>query len=361
MVRREIAERLGLREPVVIAGGFDRPNLRLEVQWHPTDTDKRDAVMSAVTDLAGPVLLYTATRKDAETYADELARRGRQAAAYHAGLRVRQRDEVHHRFHDGEIDVVAATSAFGMGVDKPDVRAVVHAAVPDSLDSYYQQIGRGGRDGDAALALLFYRAEDLSLGRFFSTQRPDEDLIRAVYAALCDGRPKRLKSLRSELGVRGRKLTNAVNLLEQARVIASGPKGFAVIAESGVDETQQRSTPLDRALAVAASSERIDRSRVEMMRGYAETRGCRRQNLLAYFGQNLARPCGNCDRCSETAEASVAGPPPLPINTTVEHQEWGPGVVMSGDSDRVTVLFERYGYRTLSMDVVRQSGVLRRS
>ena len=115
-------------------------------------------------------------------------------------------------------------------------------------------------------------------------------------------------------------------------------------------------------MEVAKSSERVDRSRVEMMRGYAETLACRRQFLLAYFGENLTQPCGNCDRCREgsgaTVEPESAEQPLLPVDTEVVHKQWGPGVVMRADHDRITVLFEDYGYRTLAMDVIEETGVL---
>ncbi|MBV9351182.1 MAG: RecQ family zinc-binding domain-containing protein, partial [Mycobacterium sp.] len=105
-----------------------------------------------------------------------------------------------------------------------------------------------------------------------------------------------------------------------------------------------------------------DRTRVEMMRGYAETRDCRRQFLLGYFGEALAEPCGNCDRCAADAaagrEPDTAQESALPVDTPVEHREWGPGVVISGEPDRITVLFDEYGYRTLSIESIRESGVL---
>lgn len=350
VVRREVTERLRLRDPLVIASGFDRPNLRLEVQRHATDADKRAAVVSTVEQLSGPVLLYTATRKDAERYAAELSELGVSATAYHAGMRARERDATHRRFRDDDVKVIVATSAFGMGVDKPNVRAVVHASIPGSLDSYYQQIGRGGRDGEDALALLLYRPEDLAPARFFSTHHLDEELLRAVYGALRTGKRKRLKDIRVELGTGGRKLTNAINLLEQARAVTSHRNGFAASAED-------QETALSRAVEVAAGSERIDRTRIEMIRGYAETRSCRRRDLLAYFGQTLSDPCGNCDRCADHEPVPTDGPP-LPVDTHVEHRQWGSGVVIGGESDRVTVLFDEYGYRTLSIEVIRQTGVL---
>ncbi|WP_422747210.1 RecQ family ATP-dependent DNA helicase [Mycobacterium sp. WMMD1722] len=357
VVRREISERLRQRDPLIVVGDFDRPNLRLAVEQFADDDAKRAAVLETVAGLSGPGLLYTATRRDAEQYAEALNARGRRAAVYHAGLSVAQRHAVHDGFRkdagNGDFDVVVATSAFGMGIDKPNVRFVVHASIPESLDSYYQQIGRAGRDGEDALALLFYRAEDLGLARFFTTHRPDEDLIRAAYKALDERKPKRIKQLRGELGVTGRTLTNAINLLEQAEAITATGKGFRSSGRKTRDAVRA-------ALEIVDMRERIDRSRVEMMRGYAETRDCRRQFLLGYFGQGLPEPCGNCDRCSaaDIAADTSDDQPAIPRETEVEHKEWGSGVVIGGDAERVTVLFDDYGYRTLAMSAVRRNDLL---
>jgi ATP-dependent DNA helicase RecQ len=155
VVRREIIEHLRLLDPKVIATGFDRPNLRLEAEHFVDNAEQRHAVVAAVSEFDGPGLLYTATRKDAEFYAAELRDRGVSSAPYHAGLKPTERDEVHADSWTATTTSVTATSAFGMGIDKPNVRFVVHASVSDSLDSYYQQIGRGGRDGQPALARLF--------------------------------------------------------------------------------------------------------------------------------------------------------------------------------------------------------------
>lgn len=353
VVRRDIVDRLGLREPAVVVGGFDRPNLRLVVERHLEADDKRAAVLDALPGLPTPGLLYVATRKEAESYADALRASGLTAAAYHAGLSAGARDAVHAGFRDDEYDVVVATSAFGMGIDKPNVRYVAHASVPDSLDSYYQQIGRAGRDADDALALLFYRPEDLGLARFFTAGHPDDQLLAAVYAALDPVRPSRLKDLRGRLAMRGRTLTNAVNLFDEAGAVRSTRKGLVrtrMSPESAVAE----------ALRTAELRERVDLSRVEMLRGYAETDCCRRNFLLAYFGERLPGPCGNCDRCLSAArldEVAVEGPA-LPIDTAVRHREWGPGVVIGGERERITVLFEEFGYRTLSMAALREHGLL---
>lgn len=355
VVRDEIVGRLRLRDPRIVVGGFDRPNLRLESRQFVKDADKRAAVVETVAGLAGPGLLYTATRRDAERYAADLTDRNMRAAVYHAGLSVGQRNAVHEGFRGGhraeEFDVVVATSAFGMGIDKPNVRFVVHASVPDSLDSYYQQIGRAGRDGEDALALLCYRAEDLGLATFFTVHRPDEELLAAVYGALDVERPTRLKQLRADLDVRGRTLTNAVNLLEQAGAITQARKGFVSSGRDADDAVRA-------AGEVVRTRERIDRSRVEMMRGYAETRDCRRQFLLGYFGETPPGPCGNCDRCAERAADAGVAPPAIPVDTPVSHREWGRGVVIGGDPERITVLFDDYGYRTLAMALVEERNLL---
>lgn len=353
VVRRDIVDRLGLRDPVVVVTSFDRPNLHLAVERHLSPKDKQRAVLDAVPGLPSPGLLYVATRKEAESYAEALRDKGIRAASYHAGMAPADRDEVHASFRDDQYEVVVATSAFGMGIDKPNVRFVAHASIPDSLDSYYQQIGRAGRDGEDALALLFYRPEDLGLARFFTTGRPDEELLRAAYDALDTTRPTKLAQLRERLGVRGRKLTNAVNLLDEAGAVRSTRKGL-VRTDAATDDA------VARALRTVDLRERVDASRVEMMRGYAESSGCRRVFLLSYFGERLGGPCGNCDRCAHAARLEEVGPdePALPVDTAVRHREWGDGVVIGGDRDRCTVLFEEFGYRTLSMAAVRDHGLL---
>ena len=136
--RADIIERLRMREPAVVLQSFDRPNLHLDVTRHSRAEEQRAAVIEQVASLSGPGLLYTGTRKDTEAYAAALAERGLATAAYHAGRRALDREEIHERFLASDLDVVVATTAFGMGIDKPDVRFVVHAQVPGSLDSYYQ-------------------------------------------------------------------------------------------------------------------------------------------------------------------------------------------------------------------------------
>jgi ATP-dependent DNA helicase RecQ len=358
VVRREIIEQLGLRAPVVVASGFDRPNIRLEVSRHVADDDKREAVLAATAAAQRPALLYTATRSDAETYAAQLVSAGLRAVSYHAGLTRTQRDDVHRRFRGDDVDVVVATSAFGMGIDKADVRAVLHASVPDSVDNYYQQIGRAGRDGKPALARLFYRSEDLGLARYFTAGSPNAEMLAAVYSRLRSTRkPKRLSDLGTELAAHERTLTNALNLLTGAGVVESTREGFRACRRVAPERA------VAAGLEVAERRERIDATRVEMIRGYAETHDCRREFLLSYFGETLPGPCGNCDRCDVNTKRPAGEPgraAEWPVDTAVRHRQWGSGVVMSVDDDRITVLFDDYGYRTLSLAAIAKTGVLRR-
>lgn len=184
-VRKDIVARLGMREVREIVTGFDRPNIDLEVIAFRDVAAKRRAVVERAAAEAKPGLVYAATRREAEDYAEELGLLGLDTAAYHAGLSAQERSDVHDRFMEGALDVVVATSAFGMGIDKPDVRFVLHASAPGSLDAYYQETGRAGRDGKPARAILAYRPKDL--GRFFASGRQDQDTVAQV-ARVADAR-----------------------------------------------------------------------------------------------------------------------------------------------------------------------------
>jgi ATP-dependent DNA helicase RecQ len=360
-VRKDIATRLGLRDHGEVLASFDRPNLRLAVQQNSDDRRKRDAVVLHVrTLLADPItrlgLLYAATRKDAEFYAAELQHAGVRAASYHAGLKAAERDQVHQDFLADRFDVVVATSAFGMGIDKPDVRFVVHASAPESLDSYYQQIGRAGRDGEPADITLFYRAEDLHLQRFLTSRGAPEEALEDVVRSLQEhDKPVRAADLAQRTELSASQRTRAVNLLEQAGAVTTTEDGRLEILDPQMEPEQA----VVEAVEVAETHQQLIRSRIEMMRGYAETSGCRRQFLLGYFGEQLPQPCGNCDTCEAgTARAQQAEDDAFPINGSVRHSEWGHGIVMSVEPDRLTVLFDAVGYKTLARAAIEQQHLL---
>jgi ATP-dependent DNA helicase RecQ len=360
-VRQDIVARLGLRDHREVFGGFDRPNLHLRVVHAVEDEQKRREVVARVRELHAESephrgLVYVATRKDAERYAEELVDGGMAAAAYHAGMRGADRESVHERFLDDELDVVVATSAFGMGIDKPDVRFVVHASAPESLDSYYQQVGRAGRDGEPAAIVLCYRPEDLNLQRFLTGSRAPEDVLAEVAGVL--GRhegPVHLNELKDEVDGSAARRTRAVNLLEEAGVVATTEDGRLEYLDAGTSP----GAAVAAAVEVAETRQRLVRSRIEMMRGYAETTDCRRRFLLGYFGEQLRERCGNCDTCDAgSARDEVPEDGEFRVGRAVRHAQWGDGVVTSSDDSELTALFEEVGYKTLALQVVRERGLL---
>jgi len=296
-VQRDIVSRLGLRDHGEVRASFDRPNLRLTVQHATEDRHKRHLVVERVrTLMADPNtrsgLVYTASRKDAEYYAGELELAGVRTAAYHGGMRASDRTRVHEDFLSDRVGVVVATSAFGMGIDKPDVGFVVHASAPESLDTYYQQIGRAGRNGEPADVTLFYRVEDLHLQRFLTASHPPEAALEQVAVTLHERRePLRPAELGHTVHAPAAKRTRAVNLLEQAGVVGTDHHGRLEYLHPDVDPAEA----VREAVGVAETHQRLTRSRIEMIRGYAETTGCRRQFLLGYFGEQLQQPCASCD------------------------------------------------------------------
>lgn len=356
-VREEIVGRLNLRNPFLVVRGFDRPNIALSVQSFQDDDSKREAVELRAAGEPKPGLVYVATRRDAESYAGSLADLGLRAAAYHAGLSAARRNEVQARFMADDLDVVVATTAFGMGIDKANVRFVLHAAVAESLDSYYQEIGRGGRDGEPAEAVLFYRPEDLGLRRFFASGTPDAIALQRVATLLrLAGRPVEMGDLAASAQLSQPHLTGVLNLLEDAGAVVVSRDGRLAAAP----EAPEPAAAATQAMEIAAARQLMDRSRIEMMRGYAETAGCRRQYLLGYFGETMAEPCGHCDTCADgtARQAPPARISPYTLNSRVEHRDWGAGTVLRHDGDRIVVLFDSVGYRTLSLEAVADADLL---
>lgn len=367
-VRAEIVERLEMRNPAVVVAGFDRPEIRLEVDHYADAYGKHqgvlDRVLAEIGDGRAPGIVYSATRKGTETLAEELGERGLRAQPYHAGLNKGDREDTQRAFMADELDVVVATTAFGMGIDKPDTRFVIHAEPADSIDSYYQEIGRAGRDGEPALAVLVYRQEDLGLRRFFAAGAPAEEelqqvagLVAAAEAAGIDDGVD-VKDLREETGRGATPLARDLNLLEQVSAVVLDEDGAAHPADNAPSPGEAAAA----ARELAQHHERVDQSRVEMMRGYADATGCRRQFLLGYFGEQLYEPCGNCDNCSSGSAQEqdlVDQNSPFPVETPVEHREWGAGIVMRVEDDRLVVLFEEVGYKTLALAAVTEHGLLR--
>ncbi|HET8659842.1 MAG TPA: RecQ family ATP-dependent DNA helicase [Micromonosporaceae bacterium] len=355
-VREDIVARLHLSDPVVVVSGLDRPNIFLEAVHCPDERTRWDRLVRRVLQSPPPGIVYTSTRRSTQELAEALRGAGVTAAAYHAGMRRADRERVHADFMADRVAALVATSAFGMGIDKPDVRWVNHVALPDSLDSYAHEVGRAGRDGEPAQALLLYRTEDTGLRRFFAGGTPPVEQLEAVARTLAGaGAPLSRTALRERTGLGPRRLARMVALLEQ--VGAAVPRQRNRLARP-----PGAPPPGEAARLAAAEADRlrtVELSRVEMMLQYARTTGCRGQFLLGYLGEALAEPCGHCDSCASGAVGGTdAAEGPFPVHATVRHEEFGTGTVLRYEEDRMVVLFDRVGYRTLSVPVVVEQGLI---
>jgi ATP-dependent DNA helicase RecQ len=351
-VRSEIVERLAMRDPELVVRGFDRPNIWLGVEDFFEDDAKRTALLERAAAAPKPGIVYVATRREAEELAAGLAAEGVRAEPYHAGLPAGRRDETQDAFMADELEVVVATIAFGMGIDKPNVRFVFHAEPSESVDAYYQEVGRAGRDGDRADAVLFYRSQDVGRQRFFAgAAKLELEEVEVVAEALAGAdEPVAPEALKDETDLSDSKLARAVARLEEVGAVEVLPSGDLVEVEDAHSAAEEAVEAQDRFRA-------YERSRVEMMRAYAELRDCRRRFVLNYFGEPREEPCGFCDNCEGgVVAASVATP--FELGSRVRHGDWGEGLVERYEADKMVVLFDSVGYKTLDVDLVEERGLL---
>ena len=334
-VARDIVERLGLDDPVLVSTGFDRPNLSFAIVPCTNDADRRSRIAAALADPAArPAIVYAGTRRATDELAERLAGElGVEVLAYHAGLPRDARATAQRRFMAGEVEVVVATNAFGMGVDKADVRTVCHDAVPGSVEAWYQEAGRAGRDGQPARALLFSCAKDKGLHVFFIERAEvDEATVDRVAGALLsaarDGRYDVLASTLAHPPDQGEQVRAVIGHLSRAGVILPAPSTLDRLRGRVIGPYDARAR--DQALASAAEGQQARWRQYRTVWSFVEDTSCRRRAVLAHFGDGVPPraevPC--CDVCDPALVPARTG-----RSAPGRGGPWPAGDVVAGDLD----------------------------
>ena len=305
---REIAAALG-REPEVVRTSVVRPNLRYDVELVDGEEDRLRTLVRRLHELRGAsAIVYARSRRSCESLARTLRVHDLAAVHYHAGLEAAERAETQEAFIEGRVQTVVATTAFGMGIDKPDIRLVALYNYPESLESYVQMVGRAGRDGRASDTLLLAsRSDATQLRRFARSDIPTVADLRSVYARLRGGAQALPEDLGDEPDPRV-----LVGMLEQAGLVR---RGFDAGRAMQIEVPAPPADAAARIDSLLARYEQEALARAERLVRFAESRACRHRQVAEHFGETLENDCGMCDVCSPPAAAPVAFAPaaaPLP-------------------------------------------------
>jgi len=304
-VRQDILRSLHLRQPRVFVAGFSRPNLSLRVAQVGNEAEKFARLQDLVVRFQTGII-YCATRKKVEAVAEELKEWGVSHVAYHAGMEEARRTAAQEKFLRGEARVAVATNAFGMGIDRADLRFVVHFEIPGSIEAYYQEVGRAGRDGGDSVCELLFMHPDIRVQEFFlEGSNPGPEVIRGLWRTLrarADERHELRLSIAEMAGLtEGCKNDMGVS----SALVTLGRAGY--LERFDIPGTTRRGTRLLRPQvtpgkleidwAALEEKEKLDRERLRQMVDYAYSKECRQQFILRAFGEENAPACGVCDRC----------------------------------------------------------------
>ncbi len=301
-VAADIAERMRLRDPIVVKAPPHRPNLELSVQAAPGNL-KYEAAAKLIKRLPRPGIVYCATTKAVDEVSAALTRARIPVARYHGKMKATERTASQRRFMKPDKRVVmVATSAFGMGIDKPNIRYIAHFQVPGSIEQYVQEAGRAGRDGKRAQCVLLFYPADLAIQEFLEEQsRPSSGQLRRVGRALAawaaEGKAPTGRELALSAGVPVRVVTTVCAELEGLALVHLEDKRWR--ARASADALGEAADDLAGRFEV---KRREDARRLAAMAGYATTEGCRSVYIRRWFGEDDPPRCGKCDRCKRMRE-----------------------------------------------------------
>jgi ATP-dependent DNA helicase RecQ len=323
-VRSDIIQQLGLNQPQTFVSGFDRPNLSIEVIHTEKEKEKIAHIRRLAKTHSGSGIIYTATRKAVEQVGVKLESAGLSVSTYHAGMPDSVRIKAQDNFMSGRTQMIVATNAFGMGIDKPDIRFVVHYQMPGSIEAYYQEIGRAGRDGLPSTCVLLFNYADKNTHDFFiEGSYPEFKIIKAVYDTLAATELRKIELSTAEIASR---ISERNEMAVQSALYVLERAGHIQRTAPTVNRTDRKSrqsrsiimldsTPATQLRIDARDVSRrgdLERRKLREIIDFCYTDYCYRAHILNYFGdRHHERQCGTCGNCRPQTIAPTPSTPPM--------------------------------------------------